>query len=1074
MKMLLLKKVESKFPHHKSYLRMIRIIVVAFWGLTVPLVCFSANDKPDTKNEMSVQQKVKISGRVVDKDGFPMPGVVVVTKSNKNIGVSTDTEGRYTIDCDPSEILVFSMLGFKQAELVAKDINGVAITLEEDTVAMDEVVVVAFGKQKKESVVSSITTINPSELVVPSSNLTTAFAGRLAGVIAYQRSGEPGLDNAEFFIRGVTTFSTGGKKDPLILIDGIEMESSDLARINPDDIASFSVMKDANSAALYGSRGANGVILVTTKEGVAEKMSISIRAELSSSGNSELVKLADPITFMQLHNEAVRTRNPMTRLPYTSEKIYNTQLGNNPTIYPAIDWYDYIIKDRTFNQRVNANISGGGKAVQYYIAANIQHDTGILRESANNMIDNNIDLLRFQLRSNVTIKLTPNTKAIIRAYGTFDDQHGPKQGGKEVFMLTRSANPVMFMPYYPKDAGTQYVNHVMYGKLEPYYNPLAEIASGYKDSKNSMMLSQVEIEHQFDGKLKGLFARGTFNIKRNSYYDLTRSYKPFYYFPVKNADGNYQLFNLNPEEGTEYLDYTFGSKYVNSSMYGELRVGYQKLFAEKHDMNLLLVGALRDETDTRVTTIQQSLPKRNLSSAARLAYGYDSRYFIEANFGFNGSERFDKKHRYGFFPSMGAGWMLTNESFMKGTEKILTSLKLKATYGLVGNDQIGNLADRFFYLSQVNLNDAAKRYYFGDELKYYQNGISIIRYANDLITWEKAKKMNLGIELTLFKDLTINADYFTERRSNILQSRVDIPSTVGLVTTPQHNVGVAKGEGAEVELKYQKYFNKDLHLIVNGNFTYASSKYVKYEEPDYSDIPWRSRIGQKISQPYGYIAERLFIDDEEVKNSPKQTFGEYGAGDIKYKDINGDGQINDDDQVPIGLPTTPEIIYGIGFSLTYKSFDFSCFFQGAGRTSFMISPGKIQPFVNTETIDGTTAHKGQAGLLQAIANDHWSEDNRNLYAFWPRLSESKNENNSQSSTWWLRDGSFLRLKTAEIGYTLPEKLTRKVHINTARIYVSGSNLGLWSKFKMWDPEMADGGLGYPVQRVFNLGLNIQF
>ncbi len=1048
---------------------MAKIVMIVLLGLITSEICFSSNGK-NTNDAVLIQQKIKISGRVVDKDGFPMPGVNVVIKSNKNFGVATDVEGRYAIECNPDEILIFSMLGYKQMEMIAKDINGVAITLEEDTVTMDEVVVVAFGKQKKESVVSSISTVNPGELIVPSSNLTTAFAGRLAGVIAYQRSGEPGLDNAEFFIRGVTTFSTGGKKDPLILIDGIEMEPTDLARINADDIASFSVLKDANSAALYGSRGANGVILVTTKEGIADNMSINIRAELSSSGNSELVKLADPITYMRLHNEAVKTRNPMVSTPYSSEKIYNTERGINPLIYPAVDWYDYMIKDRTFNQRFNTQISGGGKAVQYFITGNLQHDTGILKESANNMLSNNIDVLRFQLRSNITIKLTPNTQVIVRSYGAFDDQHGPIQGGQEVFMLTRSANPVMFMPYYPKDESTQYINHIMYGKLDPYYNPLAEVASGYKDAKTSMMLSQIEVEHRFDNMLKGLILKGTYNIKRNSYYDLTRSYKPFYYTPVKNADGNYQLFNLNPEGGTEYLDYTFGRKSVTSTMYGEFRAGYQRLFVDRHDINITLVGSLRDETNTEVTTIQQSLPKRNISTAARLAYGYDSKYFIEGNFGYNGSERFDKKHRYGFFPSIGAGWMVTNESFMKGVEKALTSLKLKATYGLVGNDQIGRLEDRFFYLSQVNLRDANRGYYFGQELNYYQNGISLIRYANDLITWEKAKKMNIGIEMTLFKDLTINADYFTERRSNILLTRTDIPTTLGLVTTPQHNVGVGKGVGAETELKYQKYFNKDLQLIINGNFTYASSEYLKYEEPDFSDIPWRSRIGQKISQPFGYIAERHFIDEEEVKNSPKQTFGEYGAGDIKYKDISGDGQINSDDQVPIGLPTTPEINYGIGFTLKYKCLDFSCFFQGEARTSFMIAPQKIQPFVNNDLTP-----RGQSGLLEAIANDYWSENNRNLYAFWPRLSEAKNNNNTQPSTWWLRDGSFLRLKSAEIGYTLSENLTKKAHIKMARIYANGMNLALlWSNFNMWDPEMDDGGLGYPIQQVINLGLNIQF
>ncbi|MDR2039973.1 MAG: SusC/RagA family TonB-linked outer membrane protein, partial [Bacteroidales bacterium] len=540
-----------------------------------------------------LQQK-EISGRVVDSDGFPIPGVSVVLKKDPSVGKVTDEEGRYSINCSPDDILLYSFIGFKTTERVAGDIDKVTITLEEDVMEIGEIVVTGFGKQKKESVVSSITTVNPQELKVPSSNLTTAFAGRLSGVIAYQRSGEPGLDNAEFFIRGITSFSAAGKKNPLILIDGMEMNATDLARINPDDIASFSVMKDASSASLYGARGANGVILVTTKEGVAEHMTINIRAELSTSANSSLVKLADPITYMKLHNEARITRLGRLDYVYSPEKIYNTERGIDPLMYPSVDWYDHLIKDHTFNQRINANISGGGKMVQYYIAGNMQHDTGILKDIDENSISSNIDLMRFQLRSNVTIKLTPQTTAMVRFYGTFDDSHGPKQGGTDVFHLARNATPVRFMPTYPKDDANLYTNHLLFGTSllsssagsESYYtNPLAEIISSYKESKTSMMLAQMELEHKFDNKLKGLMVRGMINLKRDSYYDLNRSYRPFYYEPVATLDGSYKLRNFNPTTGSEYLAYDFGDKTVAASIYGEFRIGYNKVFAEKHDMN---------------------------------------------------------------------------------------------------------------------------------------------------------------------------------------------------------------------------------------------------------------------------------------------------------------------------------------------------------------------------------------------------------------------------------------------------------------------------------------------------------
>jgi len=1016
------------------------------------------------------QPKNTVSGRVVDKDGFPIIGATVAVKDVPGKGVITDVEGRYTINVKPTDILRFSFIGYKGLEKVASEADKIAIVLQADMQQMDEVMVVAFGKQKKESVVSSISTITPADLKVPSSNLTTALAGRMSGIIAYQRSGEPGLDNAEFFIRGITSFSASGKVDPLILIDGIEMSSSDLARINVDDIASFSIMKDANAAALYGARGANGVILVTTKEGQADKISINIRGEQSSSFNTQLVDLADPITYMRLHNEGVRTRDAMVPLPYTTNKILQTQLGTDPLRYPSVNWYDYMIKDRASNKRVNMNITGGGKAVQYYLAANYQNDTGILKESSDNLFNNNINVNRLQVRSNVTIKFQPNTTAVIRAYGSFDDQTGPEPGGAAVFNMARNATPVQFLPYYPKDAANMYTNHILFGmgdELGAYVNPLAEVVSGYKESSSSMMLLQMEFEHKFKGKLDGLYAKGVYNVKRNSYYENSRDYNPFYYTLANTMDNSYALSPLNPDTGTEYLTFKGGRRTVVSTQYGEARLGFNKTINKKHDFNVLLVGTIRSESgaieiNANISDqLQGSLPQRNLSSAGRFAYGYDSRYFIEGNFGYNGTERFAKNNRFGFFPSIGAGWMVSNEKFMAPWKDVITTLKLKATYGKVGNDQIGSSYDRFFYLSQIDMSGAG--YWFGTN-RGYRSGITIGRYANDLITWEIATKANYGFELGIHNDLTILADYFTEKRSNILQTRADIPTTMGLLVPSQANLGVAKGDGFEVELKYQKNFNKNFWTVVNGNFTYAVSKYKEYEEPNYSDAPWLSHIGTKLNQARGLIAERLFIDEEEVNNSPKQMFGEYGAGDIKYKDINKDGIINANDMVPIGYPTVPEIIYGTGFSIGYKAFDLSCFFQGSLKSSFFIDASKITPFIN----------KGQRGLLQYIADDHWSENNRNIEAFWPRLSEYEIKNNSQPSTHWLRDGSFVRLKTAEVGYTLPKNLTKKVKVEMMRFYVSGSNLFLWSKFKMWDPEMAGNGLGYPIQRVINLGLNVKF
>jgi TonB-linked SusC/RagA family outer membrane protein len=1022
-----------------------------------------------------------ITGRVTDANEVGLIGASVNVKGTK-IGATTDMSGHFSLTI-PSEdvVLVFSMVGYAPKEVRTKGLSDIRVVLDESATGMEEVVITAFGThQKKESVVSAITTIDPTELRVPASNLTSAFAGRMAGVIAYQRSGEPGLDNAEFFIRGITSFSASGKKDPLILIDGVEMTTNDLARLNVDDIASFSIMKDASAAALYGARGANGVILIKTKEGKIDKLSINARAERANSYNSKLVKLADPVTYMKLHNEAVRTRDAMVELPYSPYKIMGTELGTDPLLYPSVNWYDYLLQDHAPTSRVNVNLTGGGQSVQYYLSANYQNDQGILKESKENLFNNNINIDRLQIRSNVTIKFAPTTTGVVRAYGSFDDQTGPwanttdwrgrnLSGGAAVFQWARNASPVFFLPYYPADSANVETKHILFGMNQEnnLINPLANVVSSFKESKQSMLLLQLEMQHKFTGALKGVVLKGTYNVMRNAYYDLYRGYNPFYYSLATTLDKSYQLMALNPDGGTEYLNYVPGTRTVNAANYGEVNLNYHKTFNEKHDFNAMLVGTIRSETgaisiDRRVSDqLQASLPKRNISSAGRLAYGYDSRYFVELDYGYNGTERFARKNRFGFFPAIGAGWMVSNEAFMSGVKDIITTLKLKGTYGKVGNDQIGDSYDRFFYLSQVNMNGTG--YWFGED-RGYRSGITINRYANPLITWEVAKKANVGIELGLFNDLTILADFFHETRSNILQDRADIPTTMGIRGIPQANLGVAEGKGFEAELKYQKSFNRHLWLTVNGNFTYASAKFKEYEEPDYSDVPWRSHIGTKLSQTMGLIAERLFIDDEEVANSPVQQFGEYGAGDIKYKDINNDGVINNDDMVPIGFPTVPEIIYGTGFSLGYKAFDFSVFFQGSARSSFSIAPDAITPFIN----------KGQRGLLQYIADDHWSENNRDVYAFWPRLSEYAIANNNVSSTHWLRNGAFVRLKQAEIGYTLPERLTKKAFINSLRFYVSGTNLYLWSKFKMWDPEMAGNGLGYPVQRVINFGVNLNF
>ncbi len=1022
-------------------------------------------------SELTAQQQHTIKGKVQDELGDPLPGVTITIEGTPR-GVITDIDGTYLITAQPSDKLVFSFVGMEVQIIEVGTRTTIDIVMREKVDELDEVTIVAFGRQKKESVISSITTVSAKDLKVPSSNLTTAFAGRVAGLISYQTSGEPGSDNAQFFIRGITTFGAEAKKDPLILIDGVELTTDDLARLNTDDIASFSIMKDATATALYGARGANGVILVTTKEGREGKVQVNARVENSFSTPTQMVQLANPVTYMNMHNEAVLTRNPNGVREYSAEKIEMTQRGLYPDIFPATDWYKSMFNDYTINQRANISVSGGGSIARYYVAASIAKDNGNLKVDRRNNFNSNIDLTKYTVRSNVNVNLTRSTELIMRLSSTFDDYRGPIDGGSAMYRKVMQANPVYFKPSYEPDEQFGYVNHVLFGNYATadYINPYAQALRGYRDYSKNMTMTQFELKQNLDMLTDGLKFRAMVNMNRFSEFTVVREYTPYYYSidTYNLADHSYTLKNLNPETGDTFLQYSPGSRNINTVFYLESALEYNKEVADRHNLNGLLVYIMRQEKNGIADNLLLSLPNRNLGLSGRLAYNYDSRYFGEFNFGYNGSERFSKEHRWGFFPSVGLAWMLSNEAFFSDLNNLFPQFKLKATYGLVGNDAIGSNNDRFYYLSQVDMN-ASRNVNWGAMMNYNPSGIDVSRYANDRIGWETAYKTNVGAEITVKGGLSANIDLFHEKRENILLTRV-IPQTMGIIPAIKANLGVASGKGVDVELNYEKIITSDFYVTGRGTFTYASSEVLEWEEPDYAGTPWRSKVGYSINQNWGYIAERLFVDEREVANSPTQ-FGNVMGGDIKYRDVNDDGVISALDQVPIGHPTVPEINYGFGTTIGYKGFDFSFFFQGSGRQSFWLNIGNVQPFVDGDSDDGLI---GQNAVLQAIADNYWTESNRNPYAFWPRLSTYSITNNNQTSTWWMQDASFLRLKSAEFGYTLPRRLTEKMYMSNCRIYLSGTNLLAWSRFKLWDPEMAGNGLGYPLQRVINLGLNVNF
>ena len=1024
-------------------------------------------------SNLVAQEKI-ISGVVNDSYGNPIPGVNILQETQKSNGTVTDFDGNFTISVSGESMLIFSYVGFITKKVETNDSN-LEVILEEDLLGLDEVTVVAYGTQKKASVIAAVTSINPEELRVPTSNLTSSIAGRVAGVISYQRSGEPGRDNAEFFIRGVSTF--GYARSPLILIDGIETTSTDLARLQPDDIASFSIMKDATATALYGARGANGVILVTTKEGKEGVVKINVRYEKAYSAPTKSLEIADPVTYMTLHNEALATRNPLGGRIYSLEKILISQDPNrNIMAYPTVNWFDELLEDYTLNSRFNFNVSGGGKVARYYLAATVNSDNGNLKIDPQNNFNNNISFKRISLRSNVNVNLTSTTEVALKFNGNFDDYIGPLDGGAAIYQKAMQTNPVLYPRFYEPDLQFQNSTHILfgnYGQFGDYLNPYADMIRGYKDESYNNFLATVEVKQDLGFIVEGLNARILGNTSRYSFYNLERKYNPFYY-TLGNYDfqsDQYTLIALNPNQGTEYLEYNEGNKVITNATYFEASLNYNTTIDDIHEISGMIIGISRELKYANAGDLQRSLPYRNLGVSGRFTYAYDERYFSEFNFGYNGSERFAKSERFGFFPSFGFGWYMSNEDFMSSTSDVITKLKLKSTYGLVGNDQIGSAEDRFFYISQVNLNDGSMGAPFGNEFSNYINGVSIDRYANDQITWEKAKMLNVGFELGLFGKVDIQADYFTEYRSNILMDRAQVPASMGLQSPIRANVGEASSKGFEMSLDYKDNITNDFFVAVRANFSFATSKYEVFEELDYvtAGLPWRSRIGLNLSQPFGYIAERLFIDEADIANSPIQTFGDYMAGDIKYKDINNDGIIDINDEVPIGYPTTPEIIYGFGTSASYRNFDFSFFFQGSARSSFFVDAYNTSPFIDTS---GSAI--GNNALLSAWANDHWSENDRNLYASWPRLSDQLIDNNNRNSTWWLRDGAFLRLKSIEFGYSFTDKLTEKLGFSAGRVYVSGTNLLTFSKFKLWDIEMGGNGLGYPIQKGANLGLNINF
>jgi TonB-linked SusC/RagA family outer membrane protein len=1016
-------------------------------------------------------QAKRISGIVRESSTGAALADVTIAVKGKQTSVKSNTNGEFTIEANIGDSLVFSFVGKKTVAQAVGQRNIIDISLPEDDSKLGEVTVVAFGKQKKASLVSAIQTVKVGDLKTPVSNLTSSFAGRIPGVISYTPTGEPGADNATFFIRGVTTF--GYKTSPLILIDGFESTTDNLARIHPNDIESFSILKDASATVLYGARGANGIIMVNTKSGREGPVAVNAQVDVNISTPTRKIETLDGVDYMRLYNNARISRDPVLGAFYSEQKVLETEKGENPMIYPNVNWYNALFNNSTTNTKTNLNLSGGGQVATYYVSVGYEKESGLLKVDSRNNFNNNIDINRFSIRSNVILKLTKTTTLDTRLQGRFERYNGPYRSAADIFGMVMNSNPVDFPSVYLPDSANLFAQNILFGStsvsgsLKP--NPYAEMVKGYEDRNENTITAQATVMQDLKFITKGLKFLGKVSATTWSKYSSRRTYSPFYYDleSYNQITGEYQLFPLNQTTGSAYLGDVEPGRDANADFYTEARLNWDGRF-NTHTLGAMVVGMMQEKllTAGNSTSIYETLPERNLGVSGRLTYDYDNRYFFEHAFGYNGSEKFSGTKRYGYFPSFGVAWMVSNEPFWNVSQKILSSLKFRATWGLVGNDAISDRSGRFFYLSDISL--GGRPYRWGASFMNAYDGYTINRYANEDITWEVSEKWNIGADINLMNDaLKIQADFYTDTRSNIYMVRENFPSTAGLEAAISGNVGKVKSKGFEASADYQHSFDKNLWLSGRVNFTYATNKYVELDEKDYPDA-YLKRLGHNINQQWGLVAERLFVDEKEIQNSPAQDFGRYMAGDIKYQDINGDGIVNSNDRVPMGHPTVPEVQYGFGLSAGYKEFDCSFFFQGNAMASFFINAGVGG---GTENNEGIAPFAGRRNALAIIVQDYWSETNPNVHAFWPRLSTDPLQNNIQQSSWWMRDASFLRLKSLEAGYS--PKWAKKIGLKQgSRIYASAINLFVLSSFKLWDPEMGRVGLGYPPNKRYNLGVQI--
>ena len=1018
---------------------------------------YSIQGKQISLSKTAPQKKTSsthiVKGVVTDDSGEePLIGVGVLVKGT-GTGTITNDLGEYSIEVPENATLIFSYIGFRQSEILVGDLAILNVKMMLDNEIMDAVVVGA-GTQKRVSVTGSITAVAGDRLRAPSSSLTNNLAGKLSGVISVTTSGEPG-STSSFYIRGINTF--GGRSTPLILLDGVEISAADLNNIPPETIESFSILKDASATAIYGARGANGVMLITTKTGTENtKAKINVTYEHSFLQPVNVVDYTDGVTFMETYNYAHRMRSSSPLQKYSDVKIEGTRNHVNEYVYPDVDWYSLMLKKFTMNERANINIQGGGSHVTYYMSLQLNHDSGMLNVPKNYSLDNNHNQMRYIFQNNLQYKVSNSTTLGLRMNAQISNLKSPNTSSDAIFKEIYNNNPVLYPAVFPDDGcghmkfGSEFINSGSY-----YTNPYANMLNSFKEVNENKLNVSLNFDQKLDFITQGLSLSALVNFNAWSNASYTRSLSPYLYRVAPesyNVVADKYVLDLL-KEGETYINQSGVSKTSDNLFYFDARANYNRRFG-KHTVTGMLMYMMRQYR----TSV---LPSRNQGFSGRATYDYDHRYLAEVNFGYNGTERLGKGERFELFPAMSLGWVVSNEKFWTPLKNVVTHLKIRSSYGLVGSDETGGSnAPYYMYMYKVNLNGGP---FFQSGMQsdysYQYNGPIITDYPVENPSWERSKQFDIGLDIHLFDDLQIVFDWFDYQRERILIERASFPDIMGYMgVKPWANLGKVNNRGVEFSVNYRKEIIPELTIDLRSNFTYTANKLIYKDEPEY-DYSWQTQTGKPLNALYGFICDGFFSDEEDIARHADQSF--FGShvmpGDLKYRDINGDGAITSEDQVMLSpYGSTPRIQYGFGISVTWKKLDASVFFNGSAKRKIMLDPSSMQPFNQSWTAD--------RNLMQWIADGYWKEGTDNSKAVWPRLAtaQAQQENNLNPSTFWMKDGSFLRFKTLEVGYTFPH----------CRVYVSGDNLAVWSKFKYWDPELQYST--YPLSRTFNVGVQVNF